>query len=125
MQVDGAAAHGEHLGAIHRDLGAEAVARERDRRLLKEGLVLRADDETPDSRRVRYLSGCLQAVHAALTDGVDVRGYTYWSFLDNFEWAEGFRARFGLFPRRLRQALDDRRRAALPRSHRGGQEEVK
>ena len=55
-----------------------------------------ADGETPDSRRTRYLAGCLAAVHAAVHDGVDVRGYTYWSFLDNFEWAEGFRPRFGL-----------------------------
>ena len=37
---------------------------------------------------MRYLSGCLRAVHAALADGVDVRGYTYWSLLDNFECAE-------------------------------------
>ena len=36
---------------------------------------------------MRYLSGCLRAVHAALADGVDVRGYTYWSLLDNFECA--------------------------------------
>jgi len=50
-----------------------------------------------DSRRVRYLSGCLRAVHAAIADGVDVRGYTYWSLLDNFEWAEGYRPRFGLY----------------------------
>jgi beta-glucosidase/6-phospho-beta-glucosidase/beta-galactosidase len=55
-----------------------------------------ADEETPDSRRTRYLAGCLAAVNAALNDGVDIRGYTYWSFLDNFEWAEGFRPRFGL-----------------------------
>lgn len=56
-----------------------------------------ADDDLDDQRRVRYLAGCLRAVHAAIQDGVDVRGYTYWSLLDNFEWAEGFRPRFGLF----------------------------
>ena len=55
-----------------------------------------ADGDEHDHRRVRYLSGCLRAVHDALARGVDVRGYTYWSMLDNFEWAEGYRPRFGL-----------------------------
>ena len=50
-----------------------------------------ADGDAHDERRVRYLSGCLRAVHAALADGVDVRGYTYWSLLDNFECAEAAR----------------------------------
>lgn len=56
-----------------------------------------ADGNLNDERRVRYLSGCLRAVAGAIDDGVDVRGYTYWSLLDNFEWAEGFRPRFGLY----------------------------
>ena len=56
-----------------------------------------ADGNINDERRVRYLSGCLRAVAAAIDDGVNVRGYTYWSLLDNFEWAEGFRPRFGLY----------------------------
>jgi len=49
-----------------------------------------------DTRRVAYLEAHLQALQLALSDGVDVRGYFVWSLLDNFEWAEGYRPRFGL-----------------------------
>jgi beta-glucosidase len=31
-----------------------------------------------------------------MRDGIDVRGYTYWSALDNFEWSHGYRPTFGL-----------------------------
>ena len=56
-----------------------------------------ADGQIRDHRRVRYLVGCLRAVQSSIANGVDIRGYCYWSLLDNFEWAEGYRARFGLF----------------------------
>ncbi|MBN2288419.1 MAG: glycoside hydrolase family 1 protein [Candidatus Glassbacteria bacterium] len=49
-----------------------------------------------DFERVRYLVEHLRAVAAALGMGLDVRGYLHWSLLDNFEWACGFRPRFGL-----------------------------
>lgn len=55
-----------------------------------------ADDGEPDGKRSRYLAGVLKAVSDAIHSGVDVSGYTYWSLIDNFEWAEGFRPRFGL-----------------------------
>ncbi|ATL27664.1 GH1 family beta-glucosidase [Streptomyces formicae] len=49
-----------------------------------------------DQERIAYLDGHLRALHRALEAGVDVRGYFVWSLLDNFEWAEGYRRRFGL-----------------------------
>ena len=52
--------------------------------------------ELHDTRRIEYLSGHLAAVEAAVSEGVDVRGYFTWSLLDNWEWAEGFTKRFGL-----------------------------
>ncbi|MFF3623229.1 GH1 family beta-glucosidase [Streptomyces sp. NPDC002467] len=49
-----------------------------------------------DARRIAYHDGHLRALHRAMAEGVDVRGYFIWSILDNFEWAEGYRQRFGL-----------------------------
>jgi beta-glucosidase len=49
-----------------------------------------------DTERVAYLASHLGAVKQAMDEGVDVRGYHYWSSFDNFEWAEGYRPRFGL-----------------------------
>ncbi|MFE1908945.1 GH1 family beta-glucosidase [Streptomyces gardneri] len=49
-----------------------------------------------DARRIAYHDGHVRALHQAMAEGVDVRGYFIWSILDNFEWAEGYRQRFGL-----------------------------
>jgi beta-glucosidase len=49
-----------------------------------------------DAERIAYLSDHLGQVARALEDGIDVRGYLYWSSFDNFEWAEGYRPTFGL-----------------------------
>ena len=54
-----------------------------------------ADDH--DELRPSYLRDHLNAVADAIDAGIDVRGYLYWTAWDNFEWAEGYTKRFGLF----------------------------
>jgi beta-glucosidase len=49
-----------------------------------------------DEERVSYLDAHFRAAHDAIEQGVDLRGYMVWSFLDNFEWAEGYSKRFGI-----------------------------
>ena len=49
-----------------------------------------------DTQRERYLTDVLANVHASIEDGVDVRGYFHWTNMDNFEWARGYTAHFGL-----------------------------
>jgi beta-glucosidase len=52
--------------------------------------------EILDLHRREYLQSHLIALHRAVAEGFDVRGYFVWSLLDNFEWAEGYGKRFGL-----------------------------
>lgn len=54
------------------------------------------DGKVHDSHRIDFTCRYLRALHRALSEGVDVRGYFHWSILDNFEWAAGYRERFGL-----------------------------
>jgi beta-glucosidase len=49
-----------------------------------------------DAQRIAYVRTALEGVLDCIDDGIDVRGYTYWSLLDNFEWAFGYGPRFGL-----------------------------
>ncbi|GLZ29622.1 beta-glucosidase [Lentzea sp. NBRC 105346] len=49
-----------------------------------------------DVERTRYLVDHVRAVHRAIAQGADVRGYLAWSLLDNFEWAAGYSQRFGI-----------------------------
>ncbi|MES9517572.1 GH1 family beta-glucosidase [Rhodococcus erythropolis] len=49
-----------------------------------------------DEARIDYHDAHLRALRSAIDDGVDVRGYFVWSLLDNFEWAAGYKERFGL-----------------------------
>ena len=49
-----------------------------------------------DTRRIAYVQRALQGVINCMKDGLDIRGYTYWSAFDNYEWSLGYRPTFGL-----------------------------
>ena len=51
---------------------------------------------TDDNARIDYIGRALVGVKRCLDDGIDVRGYTYWSLLDNFEWVLGYGPTFGM-----------------------------
>ncbi|MDB6127620.1 MAG: beta-glucosidase [Verrucomicrobia bacterium] len=52
--------------------------------------------EVLDLHRREYVRQCLVELHRAMADGVPVRGYFLWSFMDNFEWLDGYTRRFGI-----------------------------
>jgi beta-glucosidase len=49
-----------------------------------------------DAARIAYTQAALEGLAEAIRDGVDVRGYLHWTFLDNFEWQSGYSKTFGL-----------------------------
>jgi beta-glucosidase len=49
-----------------------------------------------DQFRIGYLRRHIEAVKAAMETGADIGGYFHWTLLDNWEWAEGYRSKFGL-----------------------------
>jgi len=53
--------------------------------------------DAKDEKRADFIRQHLKYVHKAISEGMDVRGYFHWSLLDNFEWAEGFGPKFGLY----------------------------
>jgi beta-glucosidase len=55
-----------------------------------------ADGKIHDIKRIDYLDTYVKQVLRARQDGVNVNGYFVWSLTDNFEWAEGYKPRFGL-----------------------------
>ena len=54
-----------------------------------------ADDK--DDRRNLFIKRYLYALYKSIMDGYDIRGYFYWSLMDNFEWSEGYMMKFGLY----------------------------
>lgn len=58
--------------------------------------VLSCDGRVHDPQRIDFLNRYILAMHQAMDEGVDIRGYFQWTLTDNFEWNLGFRDRFGL-----------------------------
>ena len=50
-----------------------------------------------DTRRSLFINRYIYAMYKAMREGVDIRGYFYWTLMDNFEWAEGYDKKFGLY----------------------------
>jgi beta-glucosidase len=53
--------------------------------------------DAKDDRRELFIRRYIYALHKAIQDGYDVRGYFYWSLMDNFEWDLGYGMKFGLY----------------------------
>ncbi|KAM7258809.1 hypothetical protein ACFE04_014550 [Oxalis oulophora] len=55
------------------------------------------DQALKDCDRISFIKHHLYHIHKAIKRGVNVKGYMYWGLLDEFEWTEGYRPRFGLY----------------------------
>ena len=49
-----------------------------------------------DEQRIKFMTTALEGLQRCIDDGLDIRGYYLWSFLDNFEWLFGYKPKFGL-----------------------------
>ncbi|UOY08573.1 GH1 family beta-glucosidase [Muricauda sp. SCSIO 64092] len=54
------------------------------------------DGKVDDTLRVAFYKGYLEACQQTIAEGIPLKGYFAWSFMDNFEWASGYEKRFGL-----------------------------
>jgi beta-glucosidase len=82
------------LTRLHREYGPRALV------VTESGAAfndeLEGDGQIHDGPRIDYLRQHIHSVAQARAQGAPVQGYCVWSLLDNFEWAEGYRKRFGL-----------------------------
>lgn len=76
-----------------RDYGKKIIITENGAAFYDE---LTPDGQVHDAKRIDFYKKHLAALHRAIEDGADVRGYLTWSSFDNFEWALGYDRRFGL-----------------------------
>ncbi len=58
--------------------------------------IVSLDGQVHDPQRIDFMRRHLLELSKAISDGAEVAGYFHWSLMDNFEWAEGYRERFGL-----------------------------
>lgn len=89
---------------------AIALAAQNAARLKKPIYVL--ENGVPDAQdRIRpwLITNAVREMHTLIQQGIDLRGYFHWSLVDNFEWSEGWRLRFGLY------ALDRETQRRTPR----------
>ena len=54
------------------------------------------DGKVHDPQRIDYMHRVLLELSRAIKDGVPITGYYVWSLIDNFEWADGYKQRFGI-----------------------------
>ena len=54
------------------------------------------DGDVHDAARIDFITRHVAMLRSAMHAGVDVQGYFHWTLLDNFEWADGYKQRFGL-----------------------------
>ncbi len=54
------------------------------------------DGKVHDERRIKFYESYLRAMNKAIAQGVNIKGYFAWSFMDNFEWSSGYSMRYGL-----------------------------
>jgi beta-glucosidase len=83
----------QHLGRLTREYAPPPIY------ITENGMAnadVLADGRINDAPRIAYLRSHLLALGRAIELGADVRGYFYWSLLDNFEWNSGYAKRFGL-----------------------------
>ena len=66
-----------------------------------------------DARRIAFIKDALKSVQKCMKQGIDVRGYLYWSLIDNWEWQSGYSMQFGLMD------LDRKNQIHTPRKSMG------
>jgi beta-galactosidase len=74
--------------------------------------------DSADKYRAEFIKDHVSEMKKAMTEGVEVKGYCYWSLLDNFEWLHGFAPRFGLL------AVDYKNQKRTPRSSFGAYRDI-